>query len=119
MKLIITAQGPEPTDQVDPRFGRAQWFIVYDEETGGFAALDNEAQVSASQGAGVQAAQIVAASGAVVLLSGHCGPKAFDVLTAAKVQIYSGVTGTVEEALAAWRRGDLELLSSPDGSPQH
>ena len=41
MKLIITAQGPESTDQVDPRFGRARWFIVYDDQTGGFAAVGN------------------------------------------------------------------------------
>ena len=31
MKLIITAQGPKMSNSVDPRFGRARYFILVDE----------------------------------------------------------------------------------------
>lgn len=119
MKLVISAQGPESTDRVDSRFGRAPWFIVHDDESGAYTALDNSERVAAAQGAGVQAAQAVVASGAQAVLTGHCGPKAFDVLEAAEVSIYSGVEGTVADAVAAWKRQELELLTGPDGSPQH
>jgi predicted Fe-Mo cluster-binding NifX family protein len=119
MKLIISAQGPEPSDEVDPRFGRAPWFIVHDTATGEHTALDNMAQAEATQGAGVQAARNVVASGAAALLTGRCGPKAYDVLSAAGVRVYSGISGTVADAVAAWQRDELEPLASPDGSPRH
>ncbi len=119
MKLIVTSQGPEATDPVDPRFGRAPYFLVCDVETGGFTALDNRDQAAAAQGAGVQAAQIVAGSGAQIVLTGHCGPKAFAVLSEAGLQVYAGATGSVQDAVHAWYEGKLELLATPDGIPHH
>lgn len=119
MKLIVTAQGPEKTAEVDPRFGRARYFIVFDDETESYESLDNQEQVDATQGAGVQAAQNVVTSRASAVLTGHCGPKAFQILNVADVAVYSGVTGTVEEAVQAWREGRFEKLSQPDGTPHH
>ena len=119
MKLIITSQGTESADQVDPRFGRARYFILFDTDSEEFKVLDNADQVEATQGAGVQAAQNVVNSGAKILLTGHCGPKAFEVLSAAGVMIYSGVEGTVQEAVQAWSRDELKLLNGPDGTPAH
>ncbi len=51
MKLITTSQGTEPADQVDPRFGRAGYFILFDTDSEEFKALDNADQVEATQGA--------------------------------------------------------------------
>jgi predicted Fe-Mo cluster-binding NifX family protein len=119
MKLIITSQGTDPAGQVDPRFGRARYFILFDTDSEEFKVLDNTDQVEASQGAGVQAAQNVVNSGAEILLTGHCGPKAFEVLSAAGVKIYSGVEGTVQDAVQAWGRDELKLLNDSDGTPAH
>jgi len=119
MKIIITAQGRQSTDAVDQRFGRASYHIIHDTESDTYVAMDNSAQLDAAQGAGVQAAQNVVASGAEAVLTGHCGPKAFDVLTAAGVSIYSGIDGTVVDAVDAWKKAELEQLSGPDGSPRH
>ncbi len=119
MKLIITSQGPEISAAVDPRFGRALWFVVFDTESGNFAVLDNKEQVEAAQGAGVQAAQLVVETGAQALLTGRCGPKAFEVLDTAGVRVYSGISGTVAEALDAWDEGKLTRLAEPDGRPRH
>ena len=119
MKLIISATGPNPTDAVDPRFGRAPYLIQYDVDTEAFVTLDNAEQVEASQGAGVQTAQDAVAGGADAVLTGHCGPKAFQVLTAAGVTIYSGCEGTVADAVRAWRNNELEPLAAPDGQSRH
>ena len=119
MIVVITAQGTEPSDSVDPRFGRAPHFVLFDTETEIFKALDNSQQVNAAQGAGVQAAQNVVAAGAEVLLTGQCGPKAYQALSAAGVKIFAGIQGTVEEAVQAWRDDALELLTDPNGTPQH
>jgi len=35
------------------------------------------------------------------------------------VSIYSGITGTVVDAVGAWKRDELEQLSGPDGTPSH
>lgn len=118
MKLVITAQGPNPDDPVDPRFGRAAYHILFDDKAGTFTTLDNAGR-EAAQGAGVQAAQAIAASGAEALLTGHCGPKAFQALNAAGVSIFSGVEGRVLDAVQAWRDGRLAELKSPDGTPRH
>jgi len=119
MKILITAQGRNSTDAVDQRFGRASYHIIHDTEADTYAAIDNAAQLNAAQGAGVQAAQNAVAGGAEAVLTGHCGPKAFDVLAAAGVSIYSGITGTVVDAVGAWKRDELEQLSGPDGTPSH
>ncbi len=114
MKIAISSDGTARTSAVDPRFGRARWLLLYDDATGRTEALDNKASLSLAQGAGIQAAKRVIDSGAEALLTGHCGPKAFDALTAGRVRVYVGVAGTVEEAIAAFERGELESASEPN-----
>lgn len=118
MQLIISATGPAPSDAVDPRFGRAHCFLRYDAETDTYETLEN-AQADAAHGAGVQAAQTVAQAGATALLTGACGPKAFQILTAAGIEVYSGFEGSVADAVAAWKRGELQPLAAPDGKALH
>ena len=119
MKLAISAEGPQPTDPVDPRFGRARYFVLFDTEAETFATVDNATQVAAVQGAGIQAAQNLTASGVDVLLTGRCGPKAFQVLVAAGVQIFGGASGTVAAALQAWREDRLAPLTGPNARPHN
>jgi predicted Fe-Mo cluster-binding NifX family protein len=107
MKIAITASGKELDSEVDPRFGRAGYFIVYDTDDGSYSAVDNKQNVNAPQGAGIQAGQTVVNFGAAVLLTGNCGPKAFDVLSSAGVKVYLGASGTVQEAIAAFEAGRL------------
>lgn len=114
MKICITSQGPELSSPVDPRFGRARTFIIYDSETGEFEALDNRQNLQAAQGAGIQAAQNVVRSGAKAVLTGHCGPKAFAVLSRAGVEIFTGAAGSVQEAVAAWKSGSLSKAAGAD-----
>jgi len=114
MKIAITARGKDLTSPVDERFGRAEFFIIYDTETGEFQAIDNTPNLQAMQGAGVQSAQKIIELGADVLLTGHCGPKAFQVLNAGGVKVCIGATGTVKEAIDAYLRGELKPSQAPD-----
>jgi len=114
MKLIITATGPALDDAVDPRFGRARYFVLVDDATGETTAHSNEVNLQAAQGAGIQAAQTVAGLGAEAVLTGHIGPKAFRVLQAAGIRIHTGASGTVRQALAAYRGGSLREASAAD-----
>ena len=111
MNLAITAQGNELNAPVEPRFGRAKYFIFVDTETGRFTVHDNGQNVNAPQGAGIQSAQAVANLGVQTLLTGNVGPKALATLHAAGILVYVGVTGTVQQAVEVFRAGRLQLAA--------
>jgi len=115
VKIAITSSGPTLDSQVDPRFGRAQYFLIVDTETLDVEAIENP-YVAAGGGAGIQTAQMVVTKGAEAVLTGNCGPNAFRTLGAAGVKVYAGVTGTIRAALAALEQGDLTPLSGPSVS---
>ena len=74
MKIAFSTSGNDLNAPLDTRFGRAAKFLIYDTESQSVALVDNTQNLTAAQGAGIQSAQNVAASGAQALVSGHCGP---------------------------------------------
>ncbi len=114
MKVAFTTSGETLDAPMDRRFGRAPKFLVYDTSAGNFEIVDNVQNLNAPQGAGIQAAQAVSRSGASSLVTGHCGPKAFKVLQAAGVAIYTTDAPTVAEALDRFRAGSLSRAQSAD-----
>ncbi len=114
MRIAITSLGTGLESEVDPRFGRGKWFIVYDTENDSFEAKSNDQNINLPQGAGIQAAQNVAETGAEVLLTGHCGPKAFETLSAAGIKVAVGVSGLVKDAVEKFKAGQIQATDSPD-----
>ncbi len=113
MKVAFTTSGETLDAPLDSRFGRAPKFLVYDLETDAFSLIDNRQTMNAAQGAGIQSAQTIARSGAACLVTGHCGPKAYRVLSAAKIRIFTSSAATVREALGQFRAEKLvESLSA-------
>ena len=117
MKVAISAAGPTLDADVDPRFGRCQYFIVADTETMEFEALDNASAMS-SGGAGVSAAQMIAGKGVGAVLTGNCGPNAYQVLSPAGIKVITGVSGKVKDAIEGYRAGRLKE-SSQANVPDH
>ena len=114
MKVAISAQDNDIDALVDPRFGRARWFIVADTESEAWHVLDNTANVQASGGAGVQAGSTVVAEGVGAVVTGNVGPNAQKVLAAAGIAVHQAGNGvTVRDALAALARGDLPVVDAP------
>jgi predicted Fe-Mo cluster-binding NifX family protein len=108
MKLVVTAQDSSLDSPVDPRFGRARYFLLVDTDTGQFTPHDNVQNLNAAQGAGIQAAQTVVRLGAEAVLTGSVGPKAFATLQAGQVAVYPGAAGTVRQAVEELRCGRLQ-----------
>ena len=106
MKICVTATAGDLNAQVDPRFGRSQYFVFVDSDTMAFEAMLNEA-IAAPGGAGIQAAQTVLNRGGNVVISGNIGPNAFQVLSTAGVRIATGAYGTVKEAVEMYKAGRL------------
>ena len=114
MKIAITTSGNNLNASLDGRFGRAPKFLIYDLDTKTFEIIDNEQNLNAAQGAGIQSAQNIARLGAGALITGHCGPKAFRVLAAAGIKIYITSAATVAEALDQYRAATLAEVTSAD-----
>lgn len=114
MKLAITASGPDLSSPVDMRFGRARYLLVVDTSDRKVTPLDNHAGMDATQGAGIQAAQAVVDSNASVLITGHCGPKAFRALRAAGIHVYLTPETTVDEAITLFQKGEIKHISAAD-----
>ena len=114
MKLAVTTTGETLDAPLDPRFGRAARFLVYDLDQDTFELLDNAQNLAAAQGAGVQAAETVARAGVQGLITGHCGPKAFRVLSAVNIPVYNTDAATVAEAIARFRGGELAAARTAD-----
>jgi len=116
MKIAVSATGKDLNCQVDPRFGRCQYFVFVDPETMEFEALENEG-LMASGGAGVQAAQMVAQKGANVLITGNLGPNAASALSASGIKVHLVSGGTVKEVADAFKTGKLQEVSGPTVPP--
>ena len=116
MKLAVSASGSGLNAPVDARFGRCQYFIIVDPETMKFEALENPS-MTASHGAGIQTAQMMANKGVTVVLTGNCGPNAFQTLSAAGIQVIVGVSGTVKEAVEKYKKGELQATTQASVPP--
>ena len=112
MKLLFTSKGTEWDSPMDPRFGRTQFFFLYDEESGEILTYDNTAIENESHGAGPKSAQKLAELGARTLITGNGpGGNAGAVLQAAGIEIYAGAGEmTVREAYEAYKKGDLNKV---------
>jgi predicted Fe-Mo cluster-binding NifX family protein len=110
MKIAISAMENSLDSQIDPRFGRCQYFLIVDPDTMELETVSNKGAV-ASGGAGIQAAQIVANKGVGVLITGDIGPNAFQTLSSAGIKVFTGTSGTVKEALEQYKSGSLRQVS--------
>ena len=106
MKICVTSQGDTLDARVDPRFGRAPYFLLVDTETMAFEAMINAA-VQAPGGVGIVAAKQVIDAGVGAVLTGNCGPNAFRTLAAGGAAVYTGVSGSVRQAVEAFRSGGM------------
>jgi len=121
MKLAISISGNTIESPFDARFGRAAAFCLVDSETGEWTAHENPA-LSASGGAGVQAAQFVVKLGAQAVISGAYGPNAFDTLSPAGIEMYLAPTGETLSAagvLALFNAGKLNKAEAASHAGHH
>jgi len=104
MKIAVTSVGPSLDDQVEPRFGRCTYFLIIDPETMELETLKNP-NIAAGGGAGIQSAQLMAERGVQAVLTGNCGPNAFQVFNASGIQVIVGISGPVRQAVEQFKAG--------------
>ncbi|HBE04356.1 MAG: dinitrogenase iron-molybdenum cofactor biosynthesis protein [Spirochaetes bacterium GWF1_41_5] len=111
MKICITSQGNNFESQIDPRFGRCAFFIIIDPDTSDFEAIKNTSAESAG-GAGIQSGKFIADKQVKSVITGNVGPNAFQTLNAAGIEIITGVSGLVKDAIKKYKRGELKSTNS-------
>ena len=102
MKIAVSATGKDLNCQIDPRFGRCQYFIFVDPETMKFEASENDG-LMAIGGAGVQAAQLIVQKGTTVLITSNLGPNTTSTLSASGIKVYLVTGGTVKDVIEGYR----------------
>jgi len=115
MKVAISSSGKTLESNVDSRFGRCPYFLIYDTDGAEFEIIENQSR-QAMGGAGIQAAQMVSDKKVEAVVTGNIGPNAFKVLSAASINVFSGVSGTVKSAIEKIKSGELKSTSAPDAS---
>lgn len=113
MKIAVSSTGATLESAVDPRFGRAARFIVFDTSSDSFDVVDPGSS-DAARGAGLQAAEAVSRLGVEWVITGNCGPKAFQALSAAGIRVTLGADGTIAQAIERTRAGRLEAAGTPN-----
>ena len=108
MKIAITTNGQDLDGQVDPRFGRCGGFLVVDTDSMTFDFVPNP-NAAVGGGAGIQSAQLLANQDVKAVLTGNCGPNAFQTLQAAGVDVFTGVSGVVRDAVEQYKSGALTV----------
>ena len=102
-KICITAQGKELDAEVDPNFGRARYFLIFDPQSQEFEVVENP-NIEVAQGAGIQTAQLISSHGVGTVLTGSCGPNAQRVLNSSGIKVVTGTKGKVKDVLAKFNK---------------
>ncbi|RLG67848.1 MAG: dinitrogenase iron-molybdenum cofactor biosynthesis protein [Methanobacteriota archaeon] len=115
MKICVTTTSNSLDSEIDPRFGRCPYFLIVDPETMSFEAIPNP-NINAMGGAGIQSAQLVVNKGVKAVITGRVGPNAYQVLSAAGIEILTA-TGKARQAIEAYKRGELKAGATPAMGP--
>lgn len=112
MKLAFTTKGTDWDSPMDPRFGRTEYFLIYDEESKELKAIDNSKAAKEAHGVGPQAAKIIFDQHAKVLITGNgAGGNAKTILEKTGIESFIGALNiTVKEAYDAYKKGTLNKV---------
>lgn len=111
MKVAVSSTGPNLDDSVEARFGRCPYFLIVDPATMEVEALSNP-NAELGGGAGIQAAKLMREKGVSVVLTGNCGPNAAQVFETSGVRVFTGVSGSVRQAVHQFTDGSLKTSAA-------
>ncbi len=110
MKIAFTSTGTSWESTIDPRFGRTDFLLLYNQEDDSLEAIDNRDIKNVEHGAGPKTAQLIADHAPAILITGNGpGGNAASVLKLMNLKIYVGAGGmTVREAYQAYQNNQLK-----------
>ena len=112
MKIAFTAAGKDWDAMIDPRFGRTEYIVVYDESNEELSVIDNSAVKNEAHGAGTATSQKIFELNPDVLITGNGpGENAANALKLMKMKIFVGAQDlTLRQAFEQYKEGSLKKL---------
>jgi len=110
MRIAITTSGENLDAPLDRRFGRAPKFVIYYMDHGAFYIKHNEPNLNTAHGAGIQAALHLCDEKVSCVITGNCGPKAYEILRAVGIAVYHCTDITVRQAIEKLKRKELDEI---------
>lgn len=109
MKIAFTATGKDWDAIIDPRFGRTEYIVVYDDATDELLVIDNSEVKNEAHGAGTATSQKIFELNPDVLITGNGpGDNAAIALEKMNMNIFVGAQDlTLSQALEKYRNGEL------------
>ena len=86
MKIAITSTGNSPESNLDSRFGRCSYFVVYDTESQATEFIPNPNKENV-EGAGPASVNLVASRGVSKVVSGEFGAKVKSIFDSLQIQL--------------------------------
>ncbi len=108
MRFLVTATGPTLDAEVAPSIHGCQYFLLIDTERMEFTPHDNARAPSTE----TWAVQVIASTGARVVLTGDCGSKARRAMPSAGIDVVTGISGSVRDSVHGHLAGRLRASLS-------
>jgi predicted Fe-Mo cluster-binding NifX family protein len=102
VKIAVTSTGPTLDAVVETQFGRCAYFLCIDLDMDALEAVSNP-NITLDGDAGPQWANLLADEGVSVVLTGNCGYNAFQTFGASGIQVITGVSGCVRDAIKLFK----------------
>jgi len=112
MKIAFTSKGRDWDSQIDPRFGRTEYILVYDQLKDSIESYDNTETASMEHGVGPKTAQKFFDLKVNKVITGNGpGDNAANVLDISGIEVFTGAEGmTVKEAWLAFSNNKLKKM---------
>jgi len=109
MKIAFTSKGTTWDSQIDPRFGRTAFFLIFDEEKNELSHYSNLDSIDVAHGAGPKTAQKLFELYPDVLITGNGpGENAAKVIEKTSIRIITGAADlTVKEAYDKYKKNEF------------
>lgn len=117
MKIAVSVKGKTNEDILDTRFGRCEYFKIYDIDNKQTKIIDNKGK-SANGGAGVATSNQLIEENIDVVITGSLGPNAFDIVEGAGIKAYKCESICADLVIEKYNNGELEEIKSCKASHQ-
>ncbi len=111
MKIAISSQGREKNSLMDSRFGRCEYFCIYDIENDGFKVIENTA-INSNAGAGIEAANLVLKESIDAVVTGNIGPHANEVFKKSNIKIFTSDVKRISDIINEYKRNKLKEFNN-------
>jgi predicted Fe-Mo cluster-binding NifX family protein len=119
MIISIPIDEKSINSNISDNFGRANFFLIYNDEAKEYDFFKNTA-VNSQGGAGIEAAQILVDKNINILITPRCGNNAAKVLESGDVDIYKSISKSIEDNLNNFKENKLSpLLDIHQGLHRH